>query len=97
MRRSWNLENRLMHRFGRLMGVALAVQDAGYTDTGISLRIRNAIDTKKAPHWKDEGLTAGGTLTLAYDHQLNGQAIVGSSAPATLAEALKTIQAWRHV
>lgn len=52
----------------------LAAEDAVFTDTGISLRVRNAIDPQKTPAWANEVLyPAGGpqpgTLTIAYEYK----------------------------
>lgn len=75
----------------------LEVQDAGYTDTGVSLRIKNAIDPDAEPVWKNETLTAGGGLVVAIDYEIpDGQAPKGkrreyknSWPPVTLTEDIK--------
>ena len=67
----------------------LEVQDAGYTDTGVSLRIKNAIDPDAEPVWKNETLTTGGELRVAFDYKLDGKLVVGASTPAALTEDIK--------
>ncbi len=67
----------------------LEIQDAGYTDTGVSLRVRNAIDPDAEPVWKNETLATGGELRVAFDYKLDGKLVVGASAPVTLTEDIK--------
>ncbi|MHB1142748.1 MAG: hypothetical protein ACYC1T_13465, partial [Sulfuricaulis sp.] len=53
----------------------IEVEDAHFTNTGISLKLRNAIDPDRNPEWKDESLyaqTGSGkpsTLTVTYEYQ----------------------------
>lgn len=53
----------------------IEVEDAHFTNAGISLRVRNAIDPDRNPEWKDESLyaqTGSGkpsTLTVTYEYQ----------------------------
>lgn len=70
----------------------LEAEDADYTDTGIALRVRNAIDSRKTPAWKEEILKNGGTLVLVSEYKpVNGanNVIRASSAPVALAEDLQ--------
>jgi len=67
----------------------LEIQDAGYTDTGVSLRVRNAIDPDAEPVWKNETLTSGGELRVAFDYKLDGKLVVGASAAVALTEDIK--------
>lgn len=52
----------------------LSAEDVTFTDTGISLRVKNAIDPVKTPAWANETLYTHGaqspsTLTLAYEYK----------------------------
>ncbi len=75
----------------------LEIQDAGYTDTGVSLRIKNAIDPQKEPVWANEVMKAGGGLVVAVDYEIpDTQAPKGkrreykaSWPPVTLTEDIK--------
>lgn len=72
----------------------IEADDAGYTDTGISLRVKNAIDTTKNPQYKSENLSTGGKLVVAYDYLPagitdNSRRVFGSSTPVTLTEDIK--------
>lgn len=51
----------------------LEAQDAGFTDTGVSLRVKNAIDPKATPTWKDEALHAPGELAPTYEYKQDNQ------------------------
>ncbi len=73
----------------------IEAQDAGYTDTGITLRVKNAIDLTQTPQYANETLTSGGKLVVAYEYKLPDAAApggfrteVGSSAPVDLTENL---------
>lgn len=53
----------------------LEVEDVTFTDSGISLRVKNAIDPQKTPAWQNELLYAktsngsAGSFTVAFDYQ----------------------------
>lgn len=53
----------------------LEAEDVIFTDTGISLRVKNAIDPAKVPAWQNEVLYAknsngsAGSFTVAFDYQ----------------------------
>lgn len=71
----------------------LESEDAGYTDTGLSLRVRNAIKSDDVPAWANETLARNGTLTLAFEYRLADSAapdgmrkVVGYSAPVSMSE-----------
>lgn len=68
----------------------LEIQDAGYTDAGVSLRIRNAIDPDAEPVWKNETLASGGELRVAFDYKTpDGKSVYGVSNAVTLTEDIK--------
>jgi len=73
----------------------IEVQDAGFTDAGLVLRVKNATDSKKTPAWQNETLTAGGKLVVAYQYDLPDPGApspasthVGASQPVALTETL---------
>ncbi len=53
----------------------LEAEDVAFTDTGITLRVKNAIDPQKTPAWANETLYATNsqqqpsTLTIAYEYK----------------------------
>ena len=53
----------------------IEAEDAHYTDTGIELKIRNALDPEKNPEWQNEILYAktgsgnSSTLTITYEYK----------------------------
>jgi len=55
----------------------LEAEDVTFTDTGISLRVKNAIDLQKTPAWQNEVLYAknsngsAGSFTVAFDYRDN--------------------------
>jgi len=67
----------------------LEAEDVTFTDTGITLRVKNAIDVKKYPQWDKEVLyDSGGTLVISYRYKLNGQERVGVSNTVPFSERL---------
>lgn len=80
----------------------LDTREVNYTDEGISLRLRNAIDPEQIPEWANEVLhrqdSAGlaGRLWIAYTHKEGGQTRYGLSDPVTLPADLRP-QEWSNV
>lgn len=67
----------------------LEAEDVTFTDTGITLRVKNAIDVKKYPQWDKEVLyDSGGTLVISYRYKLNGQERVGVSNTVPFSDRL---------
>ncbi len=67
----------------------LAAEDAGFSDQGISLRIKNAIDVQQYPNLTGETLNTGGTVVVAYDYKMADlSTVVGSSPALTLTQSL---------
>lgn len=69
----------------------LGAEDVTFTDTGISLRVRNAIDPQETPAWANETLYAknsngsAGSLVVAFDYQDSaGKTQYGASNPVPL-------------
>lgn len=48
----------------------LDIRDASYSDTGIVLRIKNAIDPNAQPYWRDEHLVPGAVLVATLQYQV---------------------------
>lgn len=48
----------------------LEAQDAGFSDNGIVLRVKNAIDPRTQDYWQDEALAKGGTLLVTLRYQV---------------------------
>lgn len=67
----------------------VAAEDVGFSQEGTTLRVKNAIDTDRNPHLKEEVMRSGGKLAVAYDYELNGEQIVGSSDLVSLMQDLK--------
>ena len=73
----------------------LAAEDATFTETGVSFRVRNAIDAKKYPQLKNEYLDGAGNLVVTVDYKIPDSNTAGAlktvrwvSAPALLGETL---------
>lgn len=71
----------------------IEAQDANFTETGVSLRIRNAIDKVQRPEYINEVLTVDGKLVVSYEYKVpdasapNGlRTDVGSSNVINLTE-----------
>ncbi len=47
----------------------LEIQDAGFTNDGIVLRVKNAIDPTRQAYWKDEALAAGGKMVVTVRYE----------------------------
>jgi hypothetical protein len=77
----------------------LDTRDVNYTDDGISLRLRNAIDPEQIPEWANEvlyrqdGAGRAGRLWIAYSHKEGGQTRYGLSDPVALPRDLRP-QEW---
>lgn len=76
----------------------LEAEDIQFTDTGMRLRVRNAIDRRATPAWAKETLHPPGQLVLAFEYQdTSSQKRFGASAPVVLAEEVKPGQASRQM
>jgi len=69
----------------------LEAEDVTFTDTGITLKVKNAIDPKETPAWADEILYVAGsqqqpsTLTIAYEYKdATGDKAYGVSDTVTM-------------
>ncbi len=70
----------------------LAAEDASFSETGITLRVKNAIDITKYPHLVDGVMRSGGSLVVAYEYDLSAQRVLGISDPVILTQDLKPAQ-----